>query len=70
MITLYGISNCDTMRKAGKWLDSQDIEWVLHDYRKQGLDLDLAETLVSVFGIEDLINKRGTTWRKLVPELQ
>jgi Spx/MgsR family transcriptional regulator len=65
MITLFGISNCDTMRKSGKWLDSQDVDWVLHDYRKHGLDQALASALLTAFGAETLINKRGTTWRQL-----
>lgn len=65
MIILYGISNCDTMRKSGKWLDSQDIEWSLHDYRKHGIDHQLATDLLAAFGSERLINKRGTTWRQL-----
>ncbi|HDZ09845.1 ArsC family reductase [Pseudohongiella sp.] len=65
MITLYGISNCDTVRKSGKWLDAQGIEWTLHDYRKHGLDDALAADLLAAFGAERLINKRGTTWRQL-----
>lgn len=65
MITLYGISNCDTIRKSGKWLDKQGLPWTLHDYRKHGLDHVLAEQLVATFPPEMLINKRGTTWRQL-----
>ncbi|MBC53971.1 MAG: ArsC family reductase [Gammaproteobacteria bacterium] len=65
MITLYGISNCDTMRKSGKWLDARGIEWSLHDYRKHGIDHALAAELLAAFGSERLINKRGTTWRQL-----
>lgn len=65
MTTLYGISNCDTMRKSGKWLDAQGIDWTLHDYRKHGIDDALAARLLAAFGSELLINKRGTTWRQL-----
>lgn len=65
MTTLYGISNCDTVRKSGKWLDAQGIAWTLHDYRKHGLDDALAAELLAAFGTERLINKRGTTWRQL-----
>ena len=65
MITLYGISNCDTMRKSGKWLDSQGVEWSVHDYRKHGIDHALAADLLAVFGSQRLLNKRGTTWRQL-----
>lgn len=65
MITLYGISNCDSVRKSGKWLDAQGLEWTLHDYRKHGLDHSLATALLSAFDSERLINRRGTTWRQL-----
>lgn len=65
MIIVYGISNCDTVRKSGKWLDSRDIEWSLHDYRKHGIDTALATRLLTEFGSDRLINKRGTTWRQL-----
>lgn len=65
MTTLYGISNCDTVRKSGKWLNAQGIEWTLHDYRKHGIDDALATELLAAFGTERLINRRGTTWRQL-----
>jgi len=68
MVTIYGIRNCDTMKKAMRWLDSQGIEYQLHDYKKQGIDPDtLAEWLEQV-GPDTLINRRGTTWRKLSDE--
>lgn len=70
MMTLYGISNCDTMRKSAKWLDAQGIQWSLHDYRKHGIDDALATELLATFGSERLINKRGTTWRQLDDEQQ
>lgn len=70
MIVMYGISNCDTMRKSGKWLDSQGLEWSLHDYRKHGLDTDLANTLLAQFSPDVLINRRGTTWRGLSADEQ
>lgn len=70
MIVMYGISNCDTMRKSGKWLESQGVEWSLHDYRKHGLDIALANTLLAQFPPDVLINRRGTTWRGLTADEQ
>ena len=65
MIKLYGISNCDTVRKAGKWLDARGMQWTPHDYRKHGIDAALATRILGVFGPERVINRRGTTWRQL-----
>ncbi len=62
---IYGIKNCDTMKKAFKWLDDNGIDYSFHDYRKQGLERNLLEALVADAGWEVLLNKRGTTWRKL-----
>jgi len=64
-ITVYGISNCDTIKKAKNWLDKEGIEFTFHDYRKQGLDRSQLESWVEILGWESLLNKRGTTWRKL-----
>jgi Spx/MgsR family transcriptional regulator len=65
MITLYGIANCDTIRKTRKWLEQQGADYEFHDYKKLGCSSGLAKTLISELGIESVINKRGTTWRKL-----
>lgn len=65
MITLYGIKNCDTMKKAMKWLDAHGIDYRFHDYRKDGLDQALLQRWVDALGWEPLVNRRGTTWRKL-----
>jgi len=65
MITVYGISNCDTVRKTVKWLDSQNLPYQFHDFRKHGLDDELAKTLLEKFNSDQLINRRGTTWRQL-----
>ena len=68
MTTLYGIKNCDTIKKARKWLEQQGIEYTFHDYRVDGLDQAwLAET-ASTLGWEQLLNKRGTTFRQLPDE--
>ena len=65
MTTLYGIKNCDTIKKARKWLENNNIEYKFHDYRADGLDADwLAETEKHL-GWEQLLNKRGTTFRQL-----
>ncbi len=62
---LYGIPNCDTVKKARKWLDAQDIEYTFHDYKKEGADKSKLESWVDQKGWEVLLNKRGTTFRKL-----
>ena len=65
MITLYGIPNCDTVRKARKWLDANGIEFDFHDFRKNGLDEKQLKRWVKELGWEVLLNKRGMMWRKL-----
>ena len=65
MTKVYGIANCDTIRKARRWLDEQKVDYQFHDYRKQGLDRTLLERLEAQAGWEALLNRRGTTWRKL-----
>ena len=64
-VTLYGISSCDTIRKARTWLEKQRIEFEFHDYRKQGLEQQLLQSMISVLGWEAMLNRRGTTWRSL-----
>ena len=65
MITLYGIKNCDTVKKARKQLEAEGVEHTFHDFRKEGLDVALVERLEAALGWEALLNTRGTTWRKL-----
>lgn len=62
---LYGIKNCDTIKKAKKWLEEQQIAYQFHDYRADGLDTELLRTFIDQLGWESLLNTRGTTWRKL-----
>ena len=69
-VTLYGISNCDTIKKARSWLTQHQIEFSFHDYRKQGLDPALLKHWVEELGWETLLNRRGTTWRQLTSEVQ
>jgi Spx/MgsR family transcriptional regulator len=65
MITLYGIKNCDTMKKARAWLDEAGVVYKFHDYKKDGLSAALLDVWLASPGWEALINRRGTTWRKL-----
>lgn len=67
---LYGIKNCDTVKKARKWLDENGIAYEFHDFRKDGLDETLLSRWEQAIGWEALINRRGTTWRKLPEELR
>lgn len=65
MLTLYGIKNCDTVKKARKWLEGAGIEYRFHDYRKDGINAELLSRFATHLGWESLLNTRGTTWRKL-----
>lgn len=65
MLTLYGIKNCDTVKKARKWLDGAGIAYQFHDYRVDGIDEELLNGFSAALGWEALLNTRGTTWRKL-----
>jgi len=65
MPTIYGIPNCDTVRKARKWLTANGVEFDFHDFRKQGLDEKQLKSWVKELGWEVLLNKRGMMWRKL-----
>ena len=65
MTTLYGIKNCDTVRKARRWLDSHEVVYTFHDLRADGLDRITLEGWEQSLGWEQLLNRRGTTWRKL-----
>ena len=65
MLTLYGIANCDSIRKTRLWLDSHGVAYRFHDYRKDGIDATLCATLLQALPLTTLINTRGTTWRAL-----
>lgn len=65
MLTMYGIKNCDTVKKARRWLEANQIEYRFHDYRVDGLERELLDTFIVELGWEALLNTRGTTWRKL-----
>jgi len=68
MYTLYGISNCNTVKKAKDWLTENNIEFQFHDYRKQGLSAELLEQFEQSLGWEKLLNKQSTSWRKLTDD--
>ena len=62
---LYGIPNCDTVKKARAWLAERGVEVVFHDYKKQGVPEAELRAWVKTLGWETLLNRKGTTWRKL-----
>lgn len=62
---MYGIPNCDTIKKARNWLKQHDVDYRFHDYKKQGVEPAQLRLWVDQLGWENLINKRGTSWRKL-----
>ncbi|AKE52558.1 arsenate reductase [Kangiella geojedonensis] len=65
MVKIYGIPNCDTVRKAIKWLEAKDIEHEFIDYRKNGIERSTLESWDNAIGWEKLLNKRSTAWRPL-----
>ena len=69
-ITVYGIPNCDTVRKARAWLAGHAIEHSFHDFRKDGLAGPQVDRWIAELGWENLVNRKGTTWRKLPPAAQ
>ena len=68
MTTLYGIKNCDTIKKARAWLSANNIDYTFHDYRQDGLETPWLEKSEQALGWELMLNKRGTTFRQLSEE--
>ncbi|MBO1903804.1 ArsC family reductase [Microvirga sp. 3-52] len=64
-VTLYGIKNCDTMKKARAWLDAEGVPYTFHDYKAEGIDRPRLEAWAGSVGWETLLNRAGTTFRKL-----
>jgi arsenate reductase len=64
-ITIYGIKNCDTMKKARAWLDKQGVDYAFHDYKSAGIDKERLEKWAKKAGWETLLNRAGTTFKKL-----
>lgn len=68
MTTLYGIPNCDTVKKARKWLETKSIDYHFHDFRKDGVDKKQLSHWLAELGWEALVNRRSTTWRGLAEQ--
>jgi arsenate reductase (glutaredoxin) len=69
-ITLYGIKNCDTMKKARSWLEAHEVQYAFHDYKTAGIDSAVLARWCGEVGWETLLNRAGTTFRKLPPAQQ
>ena len=65
VITLYGIKNCDTVKKARKWLDTHGVDYQYHDFREDGLDKAAVAIWMDELGWQNLVNKRSTSWKSL-----
>ena len=70
MLKVYGIKNCNSMKKAFDLLKELDLTYTFHDYKKQGIDADTVKVWLDQIGAEIILNKKGTTWRKLSPTEQ
>lgn len=64
-IKVYGIPNCQSVKKARSWLQERDLEYEFHDFKKLGVPLSAVKLWVKTFGWEVVLNKKGTTWRKM-----
>ena len=69
-LTVYGIPNCDSVKKARVWLADRSADYVFHDFKKEGVPPQALDFWLSQVGWETLLNRKGTTWRKLDPALQ
>ncbi len=70
IVKIYGIKNCDTMKKTFKWLDKKGIAYNFHNYKKQGVDEEALQLAMTQHGWETVINRRGTTWRQLPDDVK
>ncbi|MHB8950340.1 MAG: ArsC family reductase [Rhodoferax sp.] len=64
-VTVFGIANCDTVKKARTWLSAHGVSYEFHDFKKQGVPVDQLPRWIAAEGWEPLVNRKGTTWRKL-----
>jgi Spx/MgsR family transcriptional regulator len=64
-VTIYGIKNCDTMKKARAWLEGHGVDYAFHDYKVSGIDRERLQAWMQLVGWETLLNRAGTTFRKL-----
>ncbi len=67
VITLYGIANCDTVRRARRWLEAREVDYRFHDLRADGLDSGLVRKWAGELGWQVLLNRQSSTWRQLPP---
>jgi len=70
MTIIYGIKNCDTVKKTLKWLDNQEIQYTFHDFKTQGLSEELLSSFINKSDWSLLLNKRSTTFRNLTDEIK
>lgn len=70
MLTLYGIPNCDTVKKTRDWLDKKEIDYQFHNYKTEGISKEKLATWIEQVGLETILNKKSTTWKGLSPEDQ
>ena len=70
MVTLCGIKNCDSVKKARKWLEANSVDYRFHDFRAEGLEQAKLEQWNRAVGWDTLLNKRGTSWRQLPQEVK
>ena len=68
MIVVYGIKNCDSVKKARSWLETRHIEYRFHDYRSNGLDAALLQRFINSLGLDTVLNQRSSSWRQLSAE--
>ncbi len=69
-VTLYGIANCDTVKRARAWLSEHGVATAFHDYKKLGVPADRLDAWIAALGWVALVNRKGTTWRRLDPTTQ
>ncbi len=69
-VHIYGIKNCDTMKKAFAWLDAHKIAYEFHDYKKEGANQEIVKKAIDQHGWENVVNRKGTTWRVLPDDIK
>jgi len=70
LITLYGIKNCDTVKKARNWLETHSIDYTFHDFRTDGISAAEVAKWIDELGWERLVNKRSTSWKALAEDIR
>jgi arsenate reductase (glutaredoxin) len=70
MVTVYGIPNCDTVKRARQWLQDNGVAYAFHDFKKMGVPADQLALWLQALGSDRLLNRKGTTWRKLDPTVE